>query len=175
MQTLETLAAAVADQLEPPRKAAAGADRSADANADVDAELARRAAAALMRWIATHGLDGSVLLAGWEIGMRGQLGSEGLGGLLDRTSAAEYAVWDAVASRGATLTPEELAALAARLRVAARMLTRSAAKGFIAGRDQSHRRWLRELRHDLRNPIGAIKNAVALLEETRDDSGTVQR
>ena len=171
MQTLETLAASVADQLEPQRIAIGAADGSAT----VDAELDRRAAAALMRWVATHGLDGSIFVAGWEIGIRGQRGTDGFGGLLDRASAAEHAAWNAVASQRQTLTAEELAALVARLRVAARMLTRSAVKGFITGRDQSHRRWLRELRHDLRNPIGAIKNAVALLEETRDETGTVLR
>lgn len=175
MQTLETLAASVADQLEPQRTAAGAPDSAADSAAAANAEVDGRAAAALMRWVATHGLDGSVFVAGWEIGVLGQRGTDGFGGLLDRVSAAEHAAWNAVASRRQALSAEELAALVARLRVAARMLTRSAVKGFITGRDQSHRRWLRELRHDLRNPIGAIKNAVALLEETRDQTGTVQR
>ena len=169
MQTLETLAATVAEQLEPQRVAAPLAGRAAGA------ELDGRAAAALMRWVATHGLDGSVFVAGWEIGVQGQRGTDGFGGLLDRASAVEHAVWEAVAARAKSLAAEELAALVVRLRVAVRMLTRSAVKGFITGRDQSHRHWLRDLRHDLRNPIGAIKNAVALLEETPDDSGTVQR
>lgn len=169
MQTLETLAASVADQLEPRRVAAPLADRAAES------ELDGRAAAALMRWVATHGLDGSVFVAGWEIGVQGQRGTDGFGGLLDRASAVEHAVWEAVASEAKSLAGEELTALVVRLRVAVRMLTRSAVKGFITGRDQSHRHWLRDLRHDLRNPIGAIKNAVALLEETQDETGTVQR
>lgn len=172
MQSLESLSASVADDLECHITAHDPAGVSASS-----IEWDRRAASALLRWVATRGLDGGALLCGWELGVDGQRGTDGVGGLLDRVAAAERGAWSAIAARAseATLQASDALALHPRLRAAARMLTRTALKGFIVGREQAHRRWIRDLRHDLRNPIGAIKNALALLEETGRDDGSVQR
>lgn len=172
MENLETLAATVAEDLEHDRAGARAAEPGAVAAADE-----RRVATALLRWVATRGLDGDALVQGWELGVHSQRGTDGVGGLLDRLSAAEQEAWRAVETRAplSALPAEHALALHSRVRAAARILTRTALKGFIVGREQSHRRWLRDLRHDLRNPIGAIKNALSLLEETGGGAQPVER
>lgn len=172
MESLESLAATVAEYLEHDRDDNGPAGPRATPPADE-----RRMAAALLRWVATRGLDGDALVRGWELGVHGQRGTDGVGGLLDRLSAAEQEAWRAVETRAplSALPAEQALALHARVRAAGRIQTRTALKGFIVGREQSHRRWLRDLRHDLRNPIGAIKNALSLLEETGGGAPPVQR
>ncbi|HEY0969626.1 MAG TPA: histidine kinase dimerization/phospho-acceptor domain-containing protein [Gemmatimonadales bacterium] len=163
-------------------RARAAVPRSPEQPPMADAALAARIVGAL-----AGALDGEatwqdeVMRAGWELGATAQEAGYPTDALLTEVEllnaillyAAERHVDALDTPREVTTTPPtETLAVVRRMQEAASLLSLSATRGHAHGQQAGFRSHLRSLRHDLRNPIGTIQNAAALM---RDESLPVEQ
>ncbi len=137
--------------------------------------LAARLVAAIAAALPEEGVwQDDVMRAGWELGAAAQASGFTADGLLTELElltaillyAAERHV-DAldVPRDVATTPPTETFAVIRRLHEAVSLLTLAATRGHTQRRQEDARTHFRSLRHDLRNPIGTIQSAAALMQD----------
>ena len=158
-------------------RAPAAVPRSPEQPSMADAALAARIVGAV-----AGALDGSgtwqdeVMRAGWELGASALEAGYPADSLLTEVEllnaillyAAERQVDALDTPREVTTTPPtETFAVVRQLHEAVSLLSLAATRGYGHGQQEGLRSHLRSLRHDLRNPIGTIQNAAALM---RDES-----
>ena len=140
-----------------------------------DAALAERLVTALSGALgdAAQWQD-DVMRAGWELGLSAQRAGYAADALLTELEllaaillyAAERHT-DALDTPRAVATtpPTETLAVVRRLHEAQSLLTLAATRGYSHRQDENVREHLKALRHDLRDPIGTIQNAAALMQD----------
>lgn len=158
-------------------RARAAVPRSPEQPPMADAALAARIVGAVAGALHDGGAwQDEVMRAGWELGAAAQGAGYPVDALLTEIEllsaillyAAERQV-DALDTprEVSTTPPTETFGVVRRMHEAASLLSLSATRGFSHGQQAGFRSHLRSLRHDLRNPIGTIQNAAALM---RDES-----
>jgi signal transduction histidine kinase len=140
-----------------------------------DAALAERLVTALSGALgdAAQWQD-DVMRAGWELGLSAQRAGYAADALLTELEllaaillyAAERHT-DALDTPRAVATtpPSETLTVVRRLQEALSLLTLASTRGYAHRQDEHVREHLRLLRHDLRNPIGTIQSAAALMQD----------
>lgn len=137
--------------------------------------LAARLVAAIAAALPEDGVwQDDVMRAGWELGAVAQAGGYTADALLTELEllmaillyAAERHV-DAldVPRDVATTPPVETFAVIRRMHEAVSLLTLAATRGHTQRQQEDVRSHFRSLRHDLRNPIGTIQSAAALMQD----------
>jgi signal transduction histidine kinase len=110
-----------------------------------------------------------VMRAGWEYGADAHLSGRSLHYLLkelDLLSAITlYAFQRALEEAGTAFSAADGIGAARQWQKCCSLLTLSASKGFTHAYLKDLQAHYRELRHDLRNPLGTIKSAVSLMED----------
>ncbi len=140
-----------------------------------DAVLAERIVAAIAGAMgdAAQWQD-DVMRAGWELGIGAQRAGYASDALLTElelfTAILLYAAerhTDALDTPRAVATtpPTETLAAVRRLHEAVSLLTLASTRGYAHRQEENVRAHLRSLRHDLRNPIGTIQSAAALMQD----------
>lgn len=112
--------------------------------------------------------DDEVMLGGWTVGSRAYSERAPLPDLVTRLASLENrALGLALERTGAGDAIGRAEALDALLRVrdAATLLHEAAVQGFSHSALRALEAHAREVRHELKNPIGTIRNAVAMLQE----------
>ena len=114
-----------------------------------------------------EGWQEQVMLAGWEYGAAAHVSGLSLHALLKELNMLLaillYALEQAAVPPGATVT--DALFVARRLSQRLALLDLAASKGYTHVYVRSRRGHYRTLRHDLRNPIGTIQSAVALMQD----------
>ena len=156
-------------------RARAAVPRAAGQPPTASPALAERIVAALAAALSDEGRwQDDVMRAGWELGAEAQGTGHSSDALLTElellTAIVLYAAErhaDALDTPRAVATtpPTETLAVVRRLHEAVSLLTLAATRGFAHRQEESVRSHLRSLRHDLRNPIGTIQSAAALMQD----------
>ena len=116
---------------------------------------------------AEEGWQERVMLAGWEYGTAAHVGGLSLHALLKEVNLLLaillYALERAAAPPGGTVA--DALFVARRLHHRLSLLSLAASKGYTHVYVRGRRGYYRTLRHDLRNPIGTIQSAAALMQD----------
>lgn len=156
-------------------RARAAVPRPPDRPPMADAALAERIVASLAASLPDGSLwQDALMRAGWEMGTTAQGSGFQTDALLTEVDllmaivlyAAERHV-DAldVPHAVATTPPAETFAAVRRLHEAISLLSLAATRGYVHAQQDRLRSHYRALRHDLRNPIGTIQSAAALMQD----------
>ncbi|HEU4628573.1 MAG TPA: histidine kinase dimerization/phospho-acceptor domain-containing protein [Gemmatimonadaceae bacterium] len=156
-------------------RARAAVPRPPDQPPIADAALAERIVAAVGAALRDDGRwQDDIMRAGWELGTAAQAVQYAQDALLTElellTAILLYAAerhTDALDTPRAVATtpPTETFAAIRRMHEAASLLTLAATRGHAHHQEETLRSHLRSLRHDLRNPIGTIQSAAALMQD----------
>lgn len=156
-------------------RARSAVPRAADQQDIAETPLAARLVAAVAAALPEEGVwQDNVMSAGWELGAAAQAAGYSSDALLTELElltaillyAAERHV-DAldVPRDVATTPPTETFAVVRRMHEAVSLMTLAATRGHAQRQQEDARSHFRSLRHDLRNPIGTIQSAAALMQD----------
>lgn len=156
-------------------RARSAVPRAADQPDMAETALAARMVASIASALPEEGVwQDDVMGAGWELGASAQSAGFSADSLLTELElltaillyAAERHV-DAldVPRDVATTPPTETFAVIRRMHEAISLLTLAATRGHAQRQQEDARSHFRSLRHDLRNPIGTIQSAAALMQD----------
>ena len=156
-------------------RARAAVPRAPDQAPTADDRLAGRIVGALATALDDDAQwQDDVMRSGWELGLSAQVAGFTADALLTElellTAILLYAAErhaDALDTPRAVATtpPSETLAVVRRLHEAVSLLTLAATRGHAHRQEEGVRSHLRSLRHDLRNPIGTIQSAAALMQD----------
>src|SRR5690606_18157889 len=158
-------------------RARAAVPRAPEQPPMADAALAARIVGAVASALPETGTwQDDVMRAGWELGAAAQVAGYPTDALLTEMELLTAILLYASERRAdaldvprevTTTPPSETLGVVRRLHEALSLLSLSATRGYAHGQQEGYRTHLRTLRHDMRNPIGTIQNAAALM---RDES-----